>query len=81
MPTAAWTFASDLQGWQLELDPGATGTLSWAAAGGDRAPGAFELDATLSSQRNARIYLEQSPGALTGGVIYARVLLETGAGG
>lgn len=80
VPTATWTFAGDTQGWQLEVDPGANGDLSWAAAPGDPAPGALELDATVNDPSNARIYLEPSDGDLTGKVIYARVFLETGAG-
>ena len=79
-PTASWAFAGDLQGWQLEVDPGASGDLSWTGTAGDPAPGALELDATVNDPSNARIYLEPSNGDLTGKVIYARVFLETGAG-
>jgi hypothetical protein len=79
-PTATWAFTSDAEGWQLEVDPAATGNLSWTATTGDPAPGALELDATINSQGNARVYLDQSPADFTGKVIYARVFLEGGSG-
>jgi hypothetical protein len=81
VPTVTWSFASTAEGWQLEADPGASGNLSWTGASGEPAPGALEIDATVSGGfNNVRIYLEQSPSDLSGKVVYARVFLESGAG-
>ena len=81
VPTATWSFASDEQGWQIEADPGASGSLSWSGATGDPAPGALEIDATVANGvNNVRVYLDQSPSDLTGKVLYARVFLASGSG-
>jgi hypothetical protein len=80
-PSALWSFASDREGWQIEADPGASGTLSWTGAHGDPAPGALEIDATVANVvNNVRAYLDQSPRNLTGKVLYAHVFLESGTG-
>jgi hypothetical protein len=84
VPTATWAFASDLESWRIETDAAATGSLNWTAATGDPAPGALQLDATVTTGTgpgNVRVYLDQgSTRDLTGKVIYARVLLEAGPG-
>lgn len=79
--TATWSFTSDTQGWQIEADPGANGTLSWTGAAGHPAPGALEIDATVADGvSNVRVYLDQSPSDLTGKVIYTRVFLASDSG-
>jgi hypothetical protein len=84
VPTATWAFASDLESWRIETDAAGTGSLNWTAATGDPAPGALQLDATVTTGTgpgNVRVYLDQgSTRDLTGKVIYARVLLEGGSG-
>lgn len=80
-PAASWAFVSDAEGWQLDLDPGATGTMSWTSAAGDPAPGSLQVDATVvNGMDNVRVYLDQSPSDFTGRVIYARVFLASGSG-
>jgi len=81
VPTAVWSLASDREGWQIEADPGASGTLSWSGSTGDPAPGALEIDATVANElNNVRVYLDQSPSNFTGKVLYAHVFLESGSG-
>jgi hypothetical protein len=79
VPAKTWTFASDTEGWQIEADPGANGSLAWTGATGDPLPGALELDALVSSQGNVRLYLDHTSN-LSGKVIYARIFLEAGSG-
>jgi hypothetical protein len=81
VPAATWAFDETVEGWQLSLDGGTSGTLVWTGATGDPTPGALQLDATISSSKQTvRVLLEQTFPDLTGKTLYARVFLDSASG-